>query len=127
MVDLNRATLAVVTEALPEDAAEALERAYNHAAFPTVYDDPDRADRYRPAYEEVADRIAALYAAREDAGTGFDPQRWRADREQRNRIEVLDFERQELNAKALRQLREVLTDEQEARLRLPSEVADDVG
>jgi Spy/CpxP family protein refolding chaperone len=152
MVDLNRATLAALTEALPKDAADTLKRAYNHAAFPTVYDDPDRADRhlatslqlrdlddnqrsridaiigeYRPAYEEVADRIAALYAAQEDAGTGFDPQRWRADREQRNRLEVLDFERQELNAKALRQLREVLTDEQETRLRLPSEVADDVG
>jgi hypothetical protein len=152
MVDLNRATLATLYEALPEEAAGALKEAYQHDAFPAVYDDPDRADRYlatalqlrdldenqrtridaiideyRPAYEQVADRIAEIYAAREDGGTGFDRERWRTYREQRNRIEILDFERQELNAKTLRQLREVLTDAQETRLRLPSEGAGEIG
>jgi Spy/CpxP family protein refolding chaperone len=148
MVDLNRATLAVLTEALPEEAAANLDQAYSHAAFPSIYNDPDGADRflatalqlrdlgesqregidaiiaeYRPAYEKVADQIAEIHAARADDGNDFDRERWRTYQEQRNRIEVLDFERQELNAKALRQLREVLTDEQVERLRLPSEVA----
>jgi len=148
MVDLNRATLAVLTEALPEKAAANLDQAYRHSAFPSIYDDPDGADRflttalqlrdlgesqrdgidaiiaeYRPAYEKLADQIAEIHAARADDGNDFDRQRWRTYQEQRNRIEVLDFERQELNAKALRQLREVLTDEQVQRLRLPSEVA----
>jgi Spy/CpxP family protein refolding chaperone len=148
MVDLNRATLAALAEALPEAQATRIETAYKHAAFPGVYDDPDRADRYlttalqlrdlderqrtgidailaeyRPAYETLSDQIAEIHAAREEAGTGFDPERWQAYREQRNRIDVLDFERRELNAKALRRLREVLTDEQEARLHLPNEVA----
>ena len=82
---------------------------------------------YRPALEKLADQIAEIHAAWEDAGADVDQERWRTYREQRNRIEVLDFERQELNAKALRQLREVLTDEQEQRLRLPSEVAGNAG
>jgi len=148
MVDLNRATLVVLTEALPEEAAANLDQAYSHAAFPSIYNDPDRADRYlatalqlrdlgesqrdgidaiiaeyRPAYEKLADQIAEIHAARADDGNDFDRERWRTYQEQRNRIEVLDFERQELNAKALRLLREVLTDEQVQRLRLPSEVA----
>jgi Spy/CpxP family protein refolding chaperone len=152
MVDLNRATLAVLTEALPEEAAAQLDQAYNHAAFPSIYDDPDGADRYlttalqlrdlgesqrdgidaiiaeyRPAYEKLAEQIAEIHAARADEGNDFDRERWRTYQEQRNRIEVLDFERQELNAKALRQLREVLTDEQVERLRLPSEVARNTG
>jgi Spy/CpxP family protein refolding chaperone len=148
MVDLNRATLAVLTEALNEDQAEILNAEYKHSAFPTIYRDPDGADRYlatalqlrdldenqrgridaiidehRPAYEKVADQIAEIHAAWEDGGADFDRERWRSYQERRNRIEVLEFERQELNAKALRQLREVLTDEQVQRLRLPSEVA----
>jgi Spy/CpxP family protein refolding chaperone len=152
MVDLNRATLAVLTEALAEDQAEMLDAAYKHAAFPTIYRDPDGADRYlttalqlrdldenqrgridaiigefRPAYEKVADQIAEIHAAWEDGGADFDRERWRTYQERRNRIEVLEFERQELNAKALRQLREVLTDEQVQRLRLPSEVARNAG
>jgi Spy/CpxP family protein refolding chaperone len=152
MVDLNRATLAVLTEALPEEAAANLDRAYSHAAFPSIYSDPDSADRYlttalqlrdldesqrdgidaiiaeyRPAHEKVADQIAEIHAARADEGNDFDRERWRTYQEQRNRIEVLDFERQEINAKALRRLREVLTDEQVERLRLPSEVARNAG
>jgi uncharacterized protein (UPF0335 family) len=148
MVDLNRGILAALAEALPEPQAEALKEAYNHAAFPTVYDDPQGAGRflatalklrdldeqqrsgidaiiteYRPAYRRLADQIAEIYAVSDDSTGGFDRERMRTYMERRNRLEVLDFERQELNAKALRQLREVLTDEQEARLRLPSEVA----
>jgi Spy/CpxP family protein refolding chaperone len=152
MVDLNRATLAVLTEALAENQAEMLDTAYKHAAFPSIYNDPDGADRYlttalqlrdlgesqrdgidaiiaeyRPAYEKLAEQIAEIHAARADEGNDFGRERWRTYQEQRNRIEVLDFERRELNAKALRQLREVLTDEQVQRLRLPSEVARNAG
>jgi Spy/CpxP family protein refolding chaperone len=152
MVDLNRATLAALTEALPENQAETLDTAYKHAAFPTIYSDPNGADRflttalqlrdldesqrsridaiigeYRPAYEKAADQIAEIHAAWEDGGGDFDRERWRTYQERRNRIEVLEFERQEINAKALRKLREVLTDEQQQRLRLPSEVARNAG
>ncbi|MHC4217458.1 MAG: hypothetical protein ACYSU7_03290 [Planctomycetota bacterium] len=148
MVELNRATLAALTEALPQEPADALQDAYQHAAFPSIYDDPDGAGRflatalqlrdlddnqragidaiigeYHPAYRELAGKIAEIHAASEDTPGGFDRERWRTYQERRNRIEVLNFERDELNAKALRKLREVLTDEQQARLRLPSEVA----
>ncbi len=42
-----------------------------------------------------------------------------------NRLEVLQFDRQDLDARTLRQLREVLTDDQQTQLRLPEERVDE--
>ncbi len=148
MIDLNRATLAALTEALDDDLADALVLAYNREAHPSVYNDPGSADpflsaalalpdldssqrsaveailqEYTPANRALSDRIAEIYAASEAApGTGFDRGRWRADQENRNRIEAIQFDRDEVNAKAFRQLRGLLTERQKTRLQLPSEV-----
>ena len=54
---------------------------------------------------------------------GADRERWRAFQSQRNKLDVLEFDRREINAKALRQLRDILTDEQETQLRLPGDAA----
>jgi Spy/CpxP family protein refolding chaperone len=149
MVDLNRATLEALAEALPDDVAVELRDAYGRQAFPGIYDDPRGAGRYlraalalpelderqrarleaiaeeyRPAHREVADQLAQIYADQEDASAGgFDRSQWRRRGEQRNRIEVLEFDRTEINAKALRQLRETLTERQQMQVRLPAEVA----
>jgi hypothetical protein len=151
MIELNRTTLATLVDALPAAQAEALQTAYKYTAFPTVYDDPKGAGRYleialqlrdldddqrsrideitaayRPAHDAVGDKIAEIVALQADPDAArWDRERWREFMERRNQLEVLEFEREEINAKALRQLREVLTDEQETRLRLPEEVDPD--
>jgi hypothetical protein len=145
MVDLNRGTLEALTEVLPANLAEILRDAYNQRAFPGIYDDPratgryifaameltDLADQqrarieavrdeYEPRQREIADRMRDVYIAATGA-PGADRERWRAFQAQRNKLDVLEFDRREINAKALRQLRDILTDEQQTRLRLPAE------
>ena len=147
MVDLNRGTLEALTEVLPVNLAETLRDAYNRRAFPGIYDDPratgryiiaaleltDLADQqrarieavrdeYEPRQREIADRMRDVYIAATGA-PGADRERWRAFQSQRNKLDVLEFDRREINARALRQLRDILTDEQETRLRLPAEAA----
>ncbi len=149
MVDLNRATLASLTAALAAQTAEALQDAYNTAAFPEIYDDPKAADRflaaamelpdlttdqrsgvdairaeYRPASREILSRMAEIAASSAQAPRGgFDPRRFGAQEEERNKLSRLRFERDEVNAKAMRQLRGLLTEQQRARIRLPDETA----
>lgn len=151
MIELNRATLQALRAALQGEQAEALVDAYNTAAFPMIFEDPQSAGRYlsaaldltdlaegerskiesiaaeyRPADNAVAMQLVELYAAADDElGTGFDRSRWRAYQERSNRLESLLFDRTEINAKALRQLRGVLTDRQQALIRLPHEVESD--
>lgn len=145
MAELNRGTLATLIEGLPAAPAQELRDAYNRAAFPSVYDDPQAAERYlsaaldltdlteqqrarletiagqyRPAHQALAEQIAAIYAQWEDASAdGFNRERFQGMREQRNRLEVLEFDRGEVNSRALRNLRDVLTERQQAQVRLP--------
>ena len=147
MVELNRGTLVTITEPLSEDLTNELQDAYNRAAFPSVYDDPAAADRYmiaaleltdlddhqqtrlesiaeayRPAHMALAGQIAEIYAESEDAsGSGFDRNRWRGFQDRRNRLAILEFDRTEVNARALRQMRELLTERQQTLIRLPEE------
>ena len=144
MVELNRATLSTIADALPEDLAETLRDAYNRSAFPGLYDNPRAAGRYlvaaleltdlesaqragierlhaeyAPEQRRIAERMREFYADSSQV-TGADRQQWRARRQRRNRLEVLEFDRREVNSRALRRLRDILTDIQEARLRLPA-------
>ena len=66
----------------------------------------------------------ALPASSEGEAEGGRPG-WRRWQEQRNELEILTFDRGEVNAKALRRLRRVLTEEQIARIRLPEEEPDE--
>ncbi len=145
MVDLNRATLTTLTNALSADDARVLGDLYNRAAFPDIYDNPRAAGRYlvaalelsdlddqqrarvesiyagyEPEFRMVADRMRDVYAEPAEV-SGEGRQRWRGYQERRNKLEVLEFDRREVNARAFRQLRDVLNLKQETRLRMPAE------
>ncbi len=149
IIELNRAAMAAVAAALPSKA-DALKSAYNRKAFPAAYNERWSAQRflrtaislddlsgdqgskieaimaeYLPAYEETCGRMAEIYANQPQSTSGFGRDAWRESRERRSKLEVLAFDRTEVNAKALRRLREVLTEIQEARLRLPDDTAPD--
>ena len=68
--------------------------------------------------------MVEVYAASADTIDPADRSTWRRYQEQRNKLEVLEFDRNEMNAKALRQLRETLTEAQRLQIRLPDEIAD---
>jgi hypothetical protein len=148
MAEMNRASLETLASALPAHA-EALRDEYKRRSFPQVYDDPSGVNRYltaalelkgvsdeqvsrikaiasayAPADRQLADELSKIYAAATDSGTpgpGGDPgQGWRAMAERRNRIEVIEFDRRELNSRTLRQLRDALSEEQQVQLRLPA-------
>ncbi len=148
VVNLNREALAAVTEALPEDSAATVRRTYSRKAWPGVYNveraaerylgaalalpdlDEERRqavttilDEYAPAYEAVCARMIDAYGGSGEMPGGPDPAAWQRFGEQRRRIEMLAFDRDELNARAIRQLRGVLDDLQEARIGLPTEQA----
>ncbi|MHC4416653.1 MAG: Spy/CpxP family protein refolding chaperone [Planctomycetota bacterium] len=145
IVELNRATLAAISQDVPAETAAELRQAYNRKAFPGVYQDPQAADRYlagalklpglsddqrakisalvdqhRPAYEQMCDQMVEVHAA-PDPGPGFDRSAWRRYQERRQRLDVLAFDRNELNAGTKRQLRAVLTEQQRARIGLAEE------
>ena len=147
MIDLNRGTVDALTDVLPANLAETLRDSYNQLAFPGIYDDPRATGRYiiaaleltdledqqrarveavraeyEPDHREIADRMRDVYIA-STGPTGADRERWRAFQSQRNKLDVLEFDRREINARALRQLRDILTDEQGTRLRLPGDAA----
>ena len=146
IVELNRATLSSLSEALDGEHAAALHSAYNRMAFPSVYEDSQAAERYlttalklpnleddqgtkisaiiqefRPAYEDLSNQMAHIHAESQLGETGFDRSRWRDYQQRRNQLDVLRFDRDEVNAKALRRLAEVLTEQQEAVIGLPDE------
>ncbi len=82
-------------------------------------------DEHAPANRQVQDRIVEVFSAWEDVSAEGDRGAWRSAGEYRNKLEVLKFEQQEVGAKALRQLREVLTEQQQTRIRLPDEVVNE--
>ncbi len=69
----------------------------------------------------VRDLLGADVDQDREEGSGEGRERWRGYQERRNKLEVLEFDRREVNARAFRQLRDVLNDEQETRLRMPAE------
>ena len=149
IVELNRSALDLLCRALPESTAAALRHAYNRRAFPSVYEDPRSAERYlsaavklpnlaegqeqkissiieeyRPAYRKLGDEMAEIQAAAPDPGASGERSRWRGGQERRNQLDVLRFDRDEVNAKAMRHLREVLTERQQALIGLPAPQGD---
>ena len=120
----------------------ALRRAYNRKAYPGLYYDPRAVDRhlanalrlpglndqqrasiegilqeYRTAYERVSEQMIQLVATSEQP-RGFNPAAWRASQARRNKLEVIRFERDEENAKALRRLGALLSEQQKVRIGL---------
>jgi len=125
---------------LPPDRFQALDRAYRHAAWPTIYGGPgsplpllertlameDLDDAQRAAIEKIrADAEAAFDAVSErmaeassmpstmDFSSPEAMQRWT---EQQQTAQRLRFERNEVASRAIRRARAVLTEQQAARL-----------
>jgi len=128
---LNRSMLSTLLEALPSDAAHALQHQYRQRAFPSVFDDPrtaepkldaamnlanlaqsqrdrlrDAAVNYRTAYAQIANRMFEVHESRGGENRG------RNAMDHFNALERLRFERNEVNDQLRRQLRAILNDEQ---------------
>lgn len=145
VIRINRETLQGILKTLAGPSGQALQRAYNRKAFPSVYNRPESADRfitaagrltdlsdrqrhaiqtisreYRDAYEPLGGQMAILFE-RGGAALGVydDPAVLRDYIRRRQELALLEFDRKELDAKALRRLRSILTPEQQARIKLP--------
>ncbi|MCH6552419.1 MAG: hypothetical protein IH804_10490, partial [Planctomycetes bacterium] len=141
IAELNRASLGELIEALPRAAAESLRRAYNKAAFPTVYTDPaavgDRltaamqlddltseqrssleelAASYRPTYEELSRKLVELAKQGQINPMNFETVDWQAYQQRTEQVQRLRFDRDELNDRAAIRLKAVLRDEQIQRI-----------
>ena len=150
VIQINRETLERILKTLDGPTGQALRIAYNRKAFPSIYNNPESAERfllaaaklpylsdpqrgsiqtisreYQDAYDALGGQIVLL-SEREDAPLGAydDPAVLRDYRRRREELALLDFDRKELNAKARRRLRQILSPEQLVRIGLPE---DDLG
>jgi hypothetical protein len=139
IVQQNRATIDELTGLVDEGVASTIREAYRRQAFPDVYDDPASAESsvraalaledlgleqrerisellttYLPAYEELCSEMARLRAE-----AAMQERRSREERQERYRqMQRLEFQRDELSSRTMRQLRAALTDGQRQRLGL---------
>jgi hypothetical protein len=146
ITELNRRTLQELLDVLPDAAGASVRTAYRREAYPDVYEDPTAAEgyftaalalpnlapaqraqlndilvEYRAAYAALCEQMADLKAeeARQaDSNAPRDPGYWQERQERRTQLERLRFDRNDLNEKALRQLRAALSDDQLQRLGL---------
>lgn len=146
IAQLNRRTLQRLADLLSDSAAATVRSAYRREAFPQVYEDPTAVEgrfaaalalpdltgaqraqvnetlvEYRSAYVALCEQMADLQAedAREaDPTNARDPGYWQRRQERRTQMERLRFDRNDLNEKALRQLRASLSEDQLQRLGL---------
>ncbi|MDY7108305.1 MAG: hypothetical protein SYC29_06675 [Planctomycetota bacterium] len=149
ITELNRRTLREIMDRLPTGAASSVHTAYRRQAFPGVYEDPTAAEghfvaalalpdlsssqrtrindilvEYRGAYADLCEQMADLQAEEaRQSGPDVDrgPDYWQKRRDRRTRLERLRFDRNDLNEKALRQLRAALGEDQLQRLGLVEE------
>ncbi len=148
LAELNRKSLDVVLDRLPEHEGTRLEDAYYRKAFPAAFDDPASAEEriqsaltlrdlteaqrsrlmeiaaeYRPVYRDITYAIVEHHMALADAPVWRGPRRDRerggerenAMRERMERassLEVLNFDRAELNERTMRELRAILRPDQ---------------
>lgn len=140
VVDLNRRTLEQLTEVLPDEFAQTVREAYYRAGYPGVYSDRNSAQRqvdtalnlrdltaaqrselidiaaeYRSRYGDLCAQMVEAQMNRPMEGQGEGGRGgpdWRRMQDLRNELERLRFDRNELNEKTIRRLRNVLTDRQ---------------
>ncbi len=142
LVELNRRTLATVLEALPDTDRSGFRRAYNRAAYPSVYNDVasveehlNRALRledltddqlasltalagsYWVEYEAMCQKMIALSAQGNPAMLGDTAQvDWAAWQQRQNEIQKLRFDRDEHSYRAIGRLEALLTPAQIERI-----------
>jgi hypothetical protein len=138
---LKRASLAKMKELLSESQAQELQRAYNRKAFAGVYRDSRSAERhlsealaledlspqqrtqvqeiaaeFHANYDAVSEKLVELEANRTDFSAAAENRDWRGVGDQMRAREKLQFDRNDVNDKAISKLRAALTEEQIARL-----------
>jgi hypothetical protein len=138
--DLNRATLDKLIAVLSPGKAGSLRRAYDKKAYPSIYNDPASVDEhlnralalgdltpdqrkrlseiaadYRPAYEALCQRLIKLGGMpRWDlVDEDFD---WQSEQERQQKVATVNFDRDEISARAAAQLAAILTEEQIRRI-----------
>lgn len=140
--ELNRQTIEKLVAALPADAAYTLRSQYNLKAFPNIYNDQTAIDKhlneslklgdltdeqrrkldeiaveYRPAYAALCEQMIQATAGSE--GMNFasgDPQDWQDFQKRQEVMSKLRFDRDELNTRAIGQLKTILTEDQLRRI-----------
>ncbi|MDY7109595.1 MAG: hypothetical protein SYC29_13255, partial [Planctomycetota bacterium] len=141
IVELNRRARDEVLAELPGASAAKVRRAYDRAAFPSVYTDPgavhrqltaamaledltvdqrrrleDLAASYRPEYERLSRALCKHLRPTPVNLMGFDAEDFRAWQEQQQQMARVRYDRGELNARALNRLKALLSDDQLRRL-----------
>ena len=143
VADLNLAAVEEISAKLTGRDTMTFKRAWQRAAYPSVFRDPKNAETalmdaikledsspeqvqqfndvlqaHRAAYEALCDEMVAVTVSqRSKGGPGdFNPDAFRAMQTRDNTMKKLRFDRTELNASSLRRLKAILTPEQAARM-----------
>lgn len=135
---LNRESLDRILAGLSADAAYNLRSEYNRRAFPNVYQDETALDRqlnealklndltddqrrkiadlaaeYRPAYAGFCDQLVQNSTGSEDVNLmSGDPQDMKKFQERQEKMATVKFDRNEVNVRAISQLKSILTEDQ---------------
>ena len=148
ITDLNRDTLQEIMAALDDRSARKLRSAYRRAAYPNIYNQANSGEKYlqtalklpklteeqrltieiyrvqyQPAYEDLCEQMIEVQPPSLIGGFG-DPGAMQEYMQSQQKLQVLQFDRSELNAQARRHLRQILTEEQLLRIGLPQEEPD---
>ncbi len=146
ITQLNRDMLAQITVALDDRSARKFRAAYRRKAFPGVYNEPNSGEKYieaamklrqlsdnqrlaielhrveyQPVYENLCNQMVEIHSQSSIGGGFSDPGYMQEYMQRQQKLEVIKFDRSELNAKARRRLRQILTPEQLARIGLAPE------
>ena len=146
ITQLNRDTLQQITAALDDRSARKFRAAYRRKAFPGVYNEPNSGEKYieaamklpklsddqrlaielhrveyQPVYENLCNQMVEIHSQSSGGGSFTDPGYVQEYMQRQQKLEVIKFDRSELNATARRRLRQILTPEQLARIGLAPE------
>lgn len=138
LAELNRETLDSLRSVVSEDGYRTLRDTYYRRSFPSIFSDPtsiedqlqqamnlpglsdsqrtelrELAASYRPSYNELTESMVVI--RRENFGRVMGmgmPEDWQDAMHQREKLIKVQFERNELNARAIATLRSILRDEQ---------------
>ncbi len=146
ITQLNRDTLQQIIAALDDRSARKFRAAYRRKAFPNVYNEPNSGEKYleaalklrklsddqrlaielhgveyQPVYENLCNQMVEIQSQSSIGGGFSDPGYMQEYMQRQQKLEVIKFDRSELNAQARRRLRQILTPEQLARIGLAPE------
>jgi len=141
LAQLNRATLEKLLDALSAPSARSVRLAYLRAAHPRVYDDPicvdeqlnaamdlddltgeqrsrltELAATYRPEYERLSQEMVEVSRSVHIDPLSSETKDWEAWQEKQHRMQQLNFERNEINFRAINRLKAMLREDQLQRL-----------